>query len=118
MDVEFWSLFLKIIIFLPFILFLIYLSLKYGGTKLQVLQGGKYIRIVEKISLSKDNSIMVVKIGDKGYVMSSTNNKIEILKELDSEELENAESVEKTNSLPKYENFIELINKFKHKKEE
>ena len=61
---------------------------------------------------------MVVKIGGKGYVISSTNNRIEILKELDSKELENAESIEKMNSLPKYDNFMELINKFKHKKEE
>jgi len=115
MDFEFWSMFFKIIIFLPFILFLIYLSLKYGGTKLQGLQGGRYLKIVERLPLSKDNSIMVVKIGIKGYVISSTNNNIEILEEINAEELA---ALENTNSLPQYANLKDCINKLKGKKEE
>ena len=115
MDIEFWTMFFKIIIFLPFILFLIYLSLKYGGTKLQGLQGGKYLKMVERLSISKDNSIMVVKIGVKGYVISSTNNKIELLEEITAEELAVLES---NNSMPQYTSLKDFIDKLKHKKED
>ena len=115
MDVEFWSMFFKIVIFLPFILFLIYLSLKYGGTKFQSLQGGRYMKIIERLSLSKDNSLIVVKIGMKGYIVSSTNNKIEILEEITAEELA---AMENANSLPQYASLRDFINNLKRKKEE
>lgn len=115
MDVEFWSMFFKIIVFLPFILFLIYLSLKYGGTKLQGLQNSKYMKIVEKISLSKDNSLMVVKIGNKGYLISSTNSNVEILQELAAEELADIESKAE---LPQFAGIKDMLDKFRRKKEE
>ena len=70
-----------------FIIFSIYLSLRYGGVKLQSLQNGRHIKILERVSLSKENSLVVTKLGDKAYVLGSTNGKIEILKELSNEEL-------------------------------
>lgn len=38
--------------------------MKYGGNKLQDIQKGKYIKIVET-TISKENSLLVVKIGQK-----------------------------------------------------
>lgn len=96
MDSELVKMFINILLILPFIVFLIYISLKYGGTGLQKLQNGRLIRILERVPISKENSILVVKIGSKSYVITSTNHSIEILKELDeSEELKLLES--KTN---------------------
>lgn len=96
---------LKLTLALPFILFLIYLSLKLGGSKMQQLQNGRFIRILERVPLSKENSILVTKIGDKGYVVSSTNGKVEILLELSEEELK---GIETKNTLPKYDNMNEF----------
>ena len=86
-DGEFWMLLIKIIAFLPLILILLYLSLKYGGNKLQKLQNGKYMKILDRIALSKENTIVVVKIGEKAYAISSSSNKIEVLFELPKEEI-------------------------------
>ena len=86
MDKEFIDMLIKIVIYLPFILFLIYIFLKYSGTKLQTMQNGRFIKVLERVNLSKDNSLMVVKIGNKTHVVTSSINKIEILRELEVDE--------------------------------
>lgn len=113
-DGEFWILMLKIILFLPLILFLLYLSLKYGGNKLQKLQDGKYMKILDRIALSKDNSILVVKIGEKAYAISSSSKKIEILFEVAKEEII---AIENSKEIPQYEDMKELFKKHIMKKE-
>jgi flagellar protein FliO/FliZ len=113
-DGEFWMLMFKIIVFLPLILLLLYLSLKYGGNKLQKLQNGKYMKILDRIALSKDNSIVVVKIGEKAYAISSSSKKIEILFELPKEEII---IIENSKEIPEYEDMKELFKKHIMKKE-
>ncbi|WP_242851258.1 flagellar biosynthetic protein FliO [Clostridium sp. DMHC 10] len=90
---------IKFIIFFPMIILLIYVSLKYGGSKFQGMQNEKYIKVLEKTSLSKDTSLLVIKIGSKGYIMSSTTSKTEILMEIDGEELSAIEKVKKYHSI-------------------
>jgi flagellar protein FliO/FliZ len=113
-DGEFWMLILKIILFLPLILLLLYLSLKYGGNKLQKLQDGKYMKILDRISLSKDNSIVVVKIGEKAYAISSSSKKVEILFEIPKEEII---IIENSKEIPQYEDMKQLFKKHIMKKE-
>ena len=114
MDSEFWILLLKILVFLPFILSILYLSLKYGGSKLQKLQDGKYMKILDRIALSKDNSIAVVKIGEKAYAISSSSKEIRILFELPQDEII---SIESNKEIPQYEDIKELFKKHIMKKE-
>jgi flagellar protein FliO/FliZ len=114
-DGEFWILILKIILFLPLILLLLYLSLKYGGNKLQKLQDGRYMKILDRIALSKDNSILVVKIGEKAYAISSSSKKIEILFEIPKEEII---TIESSKEIPQYEDIKELFKKHIMKKED
>jgi flagellar protein FliO/FliZ len=85
-DKEFIDMLIRIGIYLPFILFLIYIFLKYSGTKLQNIQNGKFIKILERVPISKDNSLMLVKIGNKTHVVTSCINKIEILRDLEADE--------------------------------
>jgi len=114
MDGQFLVLIFKIIIFLPFILFILYLSLKYGGSKLQKLQDGRYMKVLDRVSLSKENAIMVVKIGEKAYAVSSSSKEINILFELPKEEILHIES---TKELPQYADMKELFKKHILKKE-
>ncbi|KZL94147.1 flagellar biosynthetic protein FliO [Clostridium magnum] len=108
MDLQFlWMLF-KIIIFLPFILLLIYISIKYGGNKLQDIQNGRYIKILERAAISKENALLVVKIGEKGYVMSSVTGKLEIVSELEKEEISKIESAR---VIPQYESLKDFYEK-------
>ncbi|MDF2882594.1 MAG: flagellar biosynthesis protein FliZ [Clostridiaceae bacterium] len=102
---EFFSMLLKIIVFLPFVIFLIYLSLKFGGSKLQQMQNGKYIKVLERVPLSKESNLVVVKIGDTAYVISTTLNKVEILKTISQEELL---KLEQANTIPEFSSLKEF----------
>ena len=113
-DGEFWVLIFKIIVFLPFILLILYVSLKYGGNKLQKLQNGRYMKILDRISLSKENSIVVVKIGEKAYAISSSPKDVKILFELPKEEII---TIENNMDIPQYEDMKELFKKHIMKKE-
>jgi len=113
-DGQFWILIFKIIIFLPFTLLLLYLSLRYGGSKLRKLQDGRYMKVLDRIALSKENSIVVVKIGDKAYAVSSSSKEINILFELPNEEILH---IENTKELPQYDDMKELFKKHILKKE-
>ncbi|MDP4177054.1 MAG: flagellar biosynthetic protein FliO [Bacillota bacterium] len=106
---------LKLLICIPFVILLIYLSLKVGGNKLQNIQNGKYIKILERIQVSKENYLLVVRLGEKAYVMSSTNNKIETISELTEEEFQKITSSIK---MPEFKNFNVFFNNIRNKKEE
>ncbi len=115
MDWQFWLMLLKILISLPFILLLIYISAKFGGNKLQNIQNGKYIKILERTSISKENSLLVVKLGEKGYVLASTTGKVHIISELEKDEVL---KLEDSKIIPQYANLKDFYSKLKFKKED
>lgn len=108
MDFELWWMIFKIIMSLGFILCLIYISVKYGGDKLQNIQKGRYIKIVERTQLSKENSLLIVRIGKKVCVISSTSSKIEIMYELNEKEILDMENMK---SAHQYNDLKDLYNK-------
>lgn len=85
MDLAF--LFLKLIFALVVVLGLMYLTFKLSGNKLSKINNNKYIKVLERSQISREASIVVVKVGDKGYILSISNNKIEKLDELSNEEI-------------------------------
>lgn len=112
---SFWIMLLKILVFLPFIILLIYLSMKYGTRKLQNMQNGKFIKVLERVAISKDNSLVVVKIGDKGYVLTSSASNMDKLLEIEPEDLIKIES---TKSINEFKNMKEFYEKVFKKKED
>lgn len=115
MDSSFWFMLFKIIIFLPIVLIIFYVSVKFGGNKLQSLQNGRFIKVLERVALSKENSLLVVKIGEKGYIFTSSNNKIEKLMELEEHELVN---IENNKELIQYTDLKDIYEKVFKKKED
>lgn len=115
MDKQTLELFFKIIIALPLILTMIFLVVKYGGSKMQNIQNGRFIKIIERVPLNKESNILVVKIGNDGYVMSSSNSKTEIILKLNEEQLI---IIEDNKKIPQYSNISDFINKLKAKRED
>lgn len=115
MEWQFGLMILKILICLPFILLLIYVSVKFGGNKLQNIEKGKYIKILERTPISKENILLVVKIGEKGYVLASTTGKVHIISELEKGEIS---KIEASKIIPQYANLKDFYNKLKFKKED
>ena len=77
----------EMIVVLILILILITITLKLGGKKYNDMQKGRYIKVIEKVPVTKDNAITLVKLGEKGYILTSSNGKLEKLKELTEEEM-------------------------------
>ena len=76
------------------------------------MQNGKFIKILERVTLSKDNSIMVIKMGEKDYIVTSANNRIEILRELAFDE---KIMLEKSRVMPEYPRLNDIYSKLKRK---
>jgi flagellar protein FliO/FliZ len=100
----------EVILALVVIIPTIFLTIRFGGNKLNSLQNGNYLKIIEKVMLSKDNSILVIKIGEKGYVFSSSANNIEMLMEIESEDLE---KLEQSKKIPQYKSLQEFYIDFR-----
>jgi flagellar protein FliO/FliZ len=98
MDGQFWTTLLKILVFFPLVLALILILGKLGN-KFNLTSNNKYMKILERLPLSKDTSLLIVKVGDKGYLMSSSSGKSEILKELSASELENINVITNSNTM-------------------
>lgn len=114
MDFNFWIMLLKIVVFLPFILLLFYLSVKYGGNKLQGIQNGRFVKVLERVAISKENSLIVVKLGEKGYVLTSSAGKVDTLLELSDEELIKLEA---SKEIPEYASLKDFYKKVTTKRE-
>jgi len=103
---------LKLVVALLVILPLIYISIKYGGNRLQNMQNGNYMKILERLTLTKENSLLIIKIGEKAYVFSSSGSKLEILMELEPEELK---KIQESKKVTQYKDFNEFYRNFKGK---
>lgn len=103
---------LKLVVALLVILPLIYISIKYGGNRLQNMQNGNYMKILERLTLTKENSLLIIKIGEKAYVFSSAGSKLEILMELEDEE---TKKIQESKKITQYKDFNEFYRDFKGK---
>lgn len=106
---------LKICVFLPIIIFLIFLLFRYGGERLQKIQNGRYMKILDRLPLTKENSLLIIKIGEKAFVISSTAGKVEMLMELDPLEVK---KIEESNGIGEYGSLKDVIYNLKTKRED
>ena len=120
---DFIFLLFKLIFALAVVLGLMYLSFKLSNNKISQFNEGKYIKVIERNQISKDTAIVVVKIGKKGYVLSTSNNSTNKIDELSEEEtllLEEEKRLEKEKVSKQYEiaitNLKSKISRFKDKK--
>lgn len=120
---DFIFLLFKLIFALAVVLGLMYLSFKLSNNKISQFNEGKYIKVLERNQISKDTAIVVVKIGKKGYVLSTSNNFTNKIDEISEEEtflLEEEKRLEKEKVSKQYEiaitNLKSKISRFKNKK--
>jgi flagellar protein FliO/FliZ len=113
MNFEFLGMFVQLILALGVTLGLMFLSFKVMGSKLNVINSNKYIKVIERVQVTKDNAILIVKIGEKGYVMTSTAGHMEKLSELSKEEINIIEEDRKRASQEMTEYYTNLILKSK-----
>ncbi|NLL29530.1 MAG: flagellar biosynthetic protein FliO [Clostridiales bacterium] len=108
---------IKLLLALVVVFGLMFLLVKLSNNKLNKINHGKYIKVLERTNLSKDNSIILLKVGKKGYIIGSSSKGIEKLEEISEEEIalidENKEK-QKEEINQQYEEIIKnLSSKFK-----
>ncbi|MCQ2022208.1 flagellar biosynthetic protein FliO [Clostridium butyricum] len=95
MDFEFLKMCIQLFIALGITLGIIFLSYKILGTKVESINNNKYVKVIERTQITKDNAILVVKVGKKGYVMTCSGSSMESLSELSQEEINEIEDNKK-----------------------
>lgn len=113
MSFEFLGMIVQLILALGVTLGLMFLSFKLMGTKLNAMNNNKYVKVIERVQVTKENSILIVKIGKKGYIMTSTAGHMEKLSELSEEEINSIEEDKKKAAEEITENYNKLILKSK-----
>lgn len=96
MNGNFWVALFKILVFFPFIIALILIVGKVGS-KLNLGTTNRFMKILERLPLSKENSLLIIKVGDKAYLVSNSIGKIEILRQLEPSEIEKIREINTLN---------------------
>ena len=109
MDFNFFGMFVQLILALGVTLGLMFLTFKFMGKKVDSFNKGKYVRVIERVQVSKENTILVVKIGNKGYVMTSSTGNMGKLSELSEEEINLIEEEKKKAAEEITENYKNLM---------
>lgn len=113
MNFEFLGMIVQLILALGVTLGLMFLSFKLMGTKLNAINNNKYIKVIERVQVTKENAMLIVKIGKTGYIMTSTAGRMEKLSELSEDEINDIEEDKKKAAQEIAENYNKLILKSK-----
>lgn len=103
--------FVQLIVALGITLGLMFLSFKVLGTRVKKINDNKYIKVIERVQVTKESNIFVVKVGKKGYVMTSTTGNMEKLSELSEEEIIEIEEEKKKLAQDMNETYNKFISK-------
>lgn len=87
---------------------LLFISAKLSNKGLAKYNENKYVKVIDRIQLTKDSAICIIKIGEKGLVVITSTGHTEKLEELTKEEIEKIEK-EKSRG---YEELSSSINKY------
>lgn len=108
---EFIGMFIQLIIALGITLGLMFLSFKVLGTRVNKINDNKYIKVIERVQVTKESNILLIKVGKKGYVMTSTTGNMEKLSELSEEEIIEIEEEKKKLAQDMNETYNKFISK-------
>ena len=103
----------KLIVSMIVIFALMIILFKYANKGINGNLNKKYVKVIERVQISKDGYILVVKVGNKGMVLSTSTGHTEKLQELSEEELAEIEEA-KQQALKDMNNKYEgILNNFK-----
>lgn len=103
---------IKMVVFLIVILYLVVQALKFLNK--QMNPENSILQVIQRISVSKSSSIAIVKMFDRYYVMSISENQNQIIKELTLDEIQALKAFQKEQALKQSQlpkEFRKLLNK-------
>lgn len=114
---DFLYLMIKLIVALAVVLGLFSISVKYSNKGLSKINEKKYVKVIDRVQISKESFIVIVRLGEKGMVLLTTQNHTEKLEELSEEKIREIEENKKDNLEQMSQVFNKVINKIKLKEE-
>lgn len=92
---EFVQYVLNLVFVIPIILLLFFITVKLGKTSLAKIGAHNHVTVLEKVNLSKDSSVFVLKLGNEGCVGVLSSTGFEVVQKLNSEEIAEIEDKKK-----------------------
>lgn len=112
---EFVQYILNLVLVVPIVIILFFIAVKLGKTSLSKVGIHNHISILEKVNLSKDSSMFVLKMGEKeGCVGILSPSGFQIIQNLDSDGIKEIE--DKKNQFLNQEKTLDLKSKIFNKK--
>ena len=112
---EFVQYLLNLVLVVPTVVILFFIAVKLGKTSLSKVGIHNHVSILEKVNLSKDSSMFVLKMGEKeGCVGVLTPSGFQIIQNLDSDGIKEIE--DKKNQFLNQEKTLDLKSKIFNKK--
>lgn len=87
MNNTFLEFIINLIELVPVVILLIFISLKLSQKSLIKIGSGSYINVLEKLNLSKDIYLLLIKIGNTGCVIVVSSNNTKVIKNLSENEI-------------------------------
>lgn len=114
MNNTFLEFIINLIVLVPVVVLLIFISLRLSKKSLSKIGSGSYVKVLEKINLSKDICLYIIKFGNTGCIIVASNNNTQVIKELNEDEInEIIEMKNQHNDLSYLNNldFSKILNK-------
>lgn len=91
MDFDIVFAFLKLVAAMFILIGVMIAALKYGKKGLDTSSKNRYIKVIDRVQVSKDSYIVIIKMGNEGMVLLNAPSHTEKLKVLTNEEIEKIE---------------------------
>jgi len=111
-DTQVLQSFYKLLVALPVVVLLVFISLKLSKNYMYSVTKKNSIKILERVHIHNKSTLNVVQIFDDYYVLSATEQNINIIKKLDENEKNKMDLKQQINI-----NTNNIFNKFKDNKE-
>ena len=85
MNNTFLEFIINLIVLVPVVVLLIFISLRLSKKSLIKIGSGSYVKVLEKINLSKDICLYVIKSGNTGCIIVTSNNNTQVIKKLNED---------------------------------
>ena len=110
---DFTLMIFKLIVSMIVIFALMIILFKYANKGINGNLNKKYVKVIERVQISKDGYILVVKVGKKGMVLSTSTGHTEKLQELSEEELAEIEEAKQQALKDMNKKYEGILNNFK-----
>lgn len=110
---DFTLMIFKLIVSMIIIFALMIILFKYANKGINGNLNKKYVKVIERVQISKDGYILVVKVGKKGMVLSTSTGHTEKLQELTEEELAEIEEANQQALKDMNNKYEGILNNFK-----